>query len=242
MKSDLLDGDSQYYQMLATRARQQYNESYAAGYRESDGRWINAPTHTELNEFVTEVSMSFGRPIAVLDLGCGTGRYFHCLRNLRSLTGVDISPDMLRLARHPVREGDVLCPLTLVCGNIADVRFADKSFDLIYSMGVFGHFLPLDAYILEKVERMLKGGGMFVFTVVDKNSPRTTSWKRRAAETVLPMLPRSLKRNVQARLRSFCVSEDELRSLITRAQLFTNTIKRRGFASLVEIVCVVSKD
>ena len=88
----------------------------------------------------------------------------------------------------------------------------------------------------------MKRGGMFAFTVVDKNSPRTTSWKRRVAETVLPMLPRSLKRNVRARLRSFCVSEDELRSLITRAQLCTNTIKRRGFASLIEIVCVVCKD
>jgi SAM-dependent methyltransferase len=130
MKPDDLVGDDEYYSALVTHARRQYDQTYAAGYRESDDRGINAPTHTDCGNLLTEVSMSFDRPIAALDLGCGTGRYFHSLKNLKSLTGVDVSLDMLRLAQHPVGESHITAPVTLLCTNMAEVHFVDEIFDL----------------------------------------------------------------------------------------------------------------
>jgi SAM-dependent methyltransferase len=242
LKWDEFVGVSKYYRTLANRARQQYDQSYATGYRESDDLGINAPTHTDLGNLLTEVSMSFGRPITVIDLGCGTGRYFRCLRNVNSLIGVDVSPDMLRLARHPVGEDDILFPITLMCNSIADVNFADGSFDLVYAMGVFGHYLPLDAYILDNVSRMLKKGGKFVFTTVDVNSPTATSWKRRAAEAFLPTLPSQLRLVVRARLRNFRISVEDLESLMERTHFSVNSLKTRHFASLTEFVCVAGRD
>jgi hypothetical protein len=32
---------------------------------------------------LTQITLSFDNPIAALDLGCGTGRYFHCLKTLK---------------------------------------------------------------------------------------------------------------------------------------------------------------
>ena len=42
--------------------------------------------------------------LRVLDLGCGTGRYFHCLNNISCLVGIDISPDMLEVAARVCRK------------------------------------------------------------------------------------------------------------------------------------------
>jgi len=243
MKSDDLIGDTQYYLALSTRARQQYDQTSAARYRVSDDRGINSPTHTALGDVLTEVSMSFDRPIAVLDLGCGTGRYFHYLKNLKSLTGVDVSPDMLRLAQHPVRESHFTVPVTLLRANISEIHFRAKAFDLIYSIGVFGDYMPLDGYFVENTTRMLKREGRFVVTVLDKNSPQSTSWKRRAAEAIRPVLPVRLRRKVQTRLRSFGLTEDELRSLMEQSQFRINTIQRRHRASgRIQFVCLATKD
>lgn len=243
MKFNGLIGDAQYYTALAARAREQYDHTYATGYRDCDDRGIGAPTHTDQGDLLTEVSQSFERPIDVLDLGCGTGRYFHCLKNLKSLTGVDVSLDMLRLAQHPVRESHITVPVTLLCANIAEVHFIDEAFDLIYSIGVLGRFLPLDGYMLEKAARMLKRGGKFVVTAGDKHSPQTSSWKRKAAAAIIPVLPVRLRRKVAVRLRDLRLTENELRSLMDRSPFSTCTIKRRYLdKDQIEFVCLANKD
>ncbi len=64
-----------------------------------------------------------------LDFGCGTGRSTRLLRQLGfPATGVDISEDMLRLARTADPEGDYrLVPED----NLS--QFANRAFDLIFS-------------------------------------------------------------------------------------------------------------
>jgi ubiquinone/menaquinone biosynthesis C-methylase UbiE len=245
MKPEDLVGDAKYYSALAARARQQYDQAYAKRYREFDCRGVNAPTHTDFGNLLTEVSMSFGRPIAVLDLGCGTGRYFHCLRNLKRLTGVDVSLDMLRQAQHPVQEPiSLTVPITLLCSNIADVSLKNNAFDLIYSIGVLGEFLPFDGYLCEKVARMLTPTGQFVFTVVDQRSTRTSSWKRRVAELFLPILPKRVQRVIRVRLRSLWVSEDDLRAIMEKTPWSSYTIKPRvsSTSGRKHLICVATKE
>jgi ubiquinone/menaquinone biosynthesis C-methylase UbiE len=145
---------------------------------------------------------------------------------------------MLRLAQHPVQESHITVSVTLLCANIAEVHFVDDTFDLIYSIGVLGEFLPFDGYLCENVARMLKRGGRFVFTTVYKNSPRASSWKRRAAETLLPALPIRLKRIVQVRLRSLSLSEAELQSIMDQTQLSSYTMKKRYSPKAEFILCV----
>src|SRR5690242_4614502 len=79
----------------------------AQNYRAQDEEHISGQDYQHVSKTLREVSSSFGRQIRSLDLGCGTGRYFHCVQNARDLVGLDLSQQMLDAARHPVRGEEV---------------------------------------------------------------------------------------------------------------------------------------
>jgi len=99
-----LTGDTKYYSMLAKKARGQHSADYAKGYRDHDerGSLESWPTHLDLGHFLEMASGQMNRPLDVLDLACGCGRYFHRIQQVKTLTGVDLSPAMLEEAKHPV--------------------------------------------------------------------------------------------------------------------------------------------
>jgi predicted TPR repeat methyltransferase len=99
----------------------------------------------------------------VLDVGCGTGLVGRELRDLgyRNVDGLDISPDMLRVASEKaiydrVMEGDLTERLPL----------GDDSYDAIVCVGTFthGHVGP-DG--LGELIRVIRPGGPITFTVND---------------------------------------------------------------------------
>jgi ubiquinone/menaquinone biosynthesis C-methylase UbiE len=96
----------------------------------------------------------------VLDLGCGTGRLLDRLATefpeLQG-TGLDLSPEMLRVARqshhhHP--------RLIFIPGNAEDLPFADGQFDAIFSTLSFLHY-PHPERVCQEVSRVLKAQGRF---------------------------------------------------------------------------------
>src|SRR5436305_1908196 len=93
-------------------------QGVAAKYRSDDEVEVTTEHHRHLRGILTTLSSSFGRPINVLDVGCGTGRYFYCLKNVASLLGLDISEEMLKIAEHPVRQADISAKrIELRCQN-----------------------------------------------------------------------------------------------------------------------------
>jgi ubiquinone/menaquinone biosynthesis C-methylase UbiE len=96
----------------------------------------------------------------VLDIGCGTGRLLDRLAtefpNLQG-TGLDLSPEMLRIARrshhhHP--------RLIFISGNAEDLPFADGQFDAIFSSFSFLHY-PNPERVCQQVSRVLQSQGRF---------------------------------------------------------------------------------
>jgi SAM-dependent methyltransferase len=221
-------GDTKYYAALGQRAREQYTHDYAVNYRKTDElgvieRW---ETHVDLEDFLAGVGDSFARPIDVLDLGCGSGRYFHCFSNLKSLTGVDISPDMLIQAQRPVCAERIKVPITLLCANIFEIQFPAKTFDFIYAMGVVGRFMPVDAHFLERTAQMLRPGGKLAFSAsIAKPLPLT--WKRRMGLFMMPVLPKPIARPVQTRMRPFAVTEQELRARLNASPFTGADVMKR---------------
>jgi ubiquinone/menaquinone biosynthesis C-methylase UbiE len=62
--------------------------SYASGaaqYRVDDEIEVRTPHHKRLARKLAEITSSFARPVSVLDVGCGTGRYFYCLQKVEPL-------------------------------------------------------------------------------------------------------------------------------------------------------------
>ena len=84
------------------RAAALYGDTYAQKYRAADDAIRHGELVTRFSGWLGAVCDSFDREIDVLDLGCGTGRYFQALRRVRRLTGIDVSRAMLDEARHPI--------------------------------------------------------------------------------------------------------------------------------------------
>lgn len=185
----------------ARRAASLYDEPYAQKYRARDNQLQQVASNQQLIDWLGEVCGRFDGPIDVLDLGCGTGRYFWGLRQVKTLVGLDASEAMLAEARHPIHEDRVnTATLTLVHGDLMTQEFQPASFDLVYSIGVLAEHVPLSDALIARVRHWLRPGGRFAFTTVHPLSPtvpRTTS--RRLAEWALPWMPASLSRGLHDR-------------------------------------------
>ena len=91
----------------------------------------------------------------VLDVACGTGVLFpdYLARNVGSLTAVDISPEMAKIARSKYPESQV----NVYCGDVETVDFCRK-FDRIMVYNAFPHFSDPDR-LIAVLSGMLNPGG-----------------------------------------------------------------------------------
>jgi SAM-dependent methyltransferase len=112
-----------------------------------------------------------------LDFGCGAGRLTQALAGyFDRVTGVDISPAMIELARRYNRAGE-RCAY-VVNGEEHLGQFADASFDMVYSRIVLQHLPGPQArrYVREFV-RLLRPRGLALFQLPSRlASPRL--WSR----------------------------------------------------------------
>lgn len=168
-----------------------YDAEYARRYRSRDEELEGVSSYHALVQWVGEVCDRFDHPVDVLDLGCGTGRYFWGLRNVSTLTGLDASEPMLAEAARPTRAGEISArQITLIKGDLATHQFGDRSFDLVYSIGVLAEHVALTRPLAERVARWLKPGGRFAFTTIDPQSPDVPmALPRRVASAMLPLAP-----------------------------------------------------
>lgn len=105
----------------------------------------------------------------ILDIGCGTGRLLNRLASqfpdLHG-TGLDLSPQMLRIARysnchHP--------RLIYIQGQADSLPFAEAQFDAVFITISFLHYLQPER-VLAEVARVLKENGRFY--LVDISCPK----------------------------------------------------------------------
>lgn len=142
-------------------------------------------------------------PVAVLELGCGTGRYFYFLENVSKLTGMDISGDMLKSAQANIEKNlPALVPVTnFVESGIEDFDTKDK-FDFIYSIGTLGEYCVFNTEVLNKILNFLKPNGFFFFTIVDSESFKNDEYvgvRKRIFRQMLKFLPKSLRTKLSGR-------------------------------------------
>jgi ubiquinone/menaquinone biosynthesis C-methylase UbiE len=101
--------------------------------------------------------------VKLLDIGCGTGRTLHQLSRTHPelrLSGVDLSPAYIRLARRRLAE---VGELTLAVDNAEQLPWADATFDAVTSVYMF-HELPRNARrnTVREMFRVLRPGGLVV--------------------------------------------------------------------------------
>ena len=103
-----------------------------------------------------------GTSLRALEIGCGPGRLMKPLsRHFAEIHGVDVSDQMIRLARERLRDIPHAHPHATNGASLA--QFASESFDFVYSYAVFQH-IPSREVVLEYMRetcRVLKPGGIF---------------------------------------------------------------------------------
>ena len=97
-----------------------------------------------------------GAGMDVLDVACGTGVLFdyYLSRNVASVTGIDISPEMAKLAAEKYVEEP---KVQVICGDVEEYAF-DRKFDRIVVYNAFPHF-PYPKRLIKTLAGLLKEDG-----------------------------------------------------------------------------------
>jgi ubiquinone/menaquinone biosynthesis C-methylase UbiE len=121
----------------------------------------------------------------VLDIGCGTGSLtLRCAGRAARVTGIDISPQMLDVAREKVEAAGLEDQVELreMSAIDLDEAFPEGSFDAIVSSLVFSELSEDEqGFVLRECRRLLRDGGRLV--IADEVVPR--SWPLRLLSRVL---------------------------------------------------------
>jgi SAM-dependent methyltransferase len=226
------------------RASSLYNSAYAKRYRAHDEEFESSAPCREFADWLQRVCRACQPPLDVLDLGCGTGRYFWALSGVRELVGIDASPSMLAEAGRPYNaERITASSVSLIEDDMLDHRFEPARFDLVYSIGVLAEHTPLDEQIVGRVLEWLKPGGRFAFTTVHPASssiPRTLG--RQLGEWLAPVVPASIGRRLRARLLAGGLYADErrVRELVEPA-FEVESLERFESEAHLHCLCVARK-
>ncbi len=116
----------------------------------------------------------------VLDVGCGAGMdtliAAQMIGPTGSVTGIDMTPDMVAKARRSVAEMR-LENVTIVEGGAEQLPFADASFDVVISNGVIDLIPDKDA-VFSEIMRVLRPGGRVQLADVTIQRPVSEEGKR----------------------------------------------------------------
>jgi ubiquinone/menaquinone biosynthesis C-methylase UbiE len=146
------------------RAREDAGYYSAFGRRDQDDAGFFATATEVINALEAELRRV---PVAervgwkALEIGCGPGRLMRPMsRHFVEIHGVDVSDEMIGLAREKLRDVPNAYPHVTSGASLGE--FADDSFDFVYSYAVFQHIPSRDVVFqyLREIRRVLKTGGL----------------------------------------------------------------------------------
>ena len=131
-----------------------WEENWEAAHFESSVRFcLVDPLRALFEKYLNPASL-------VLEGGCGIGHYmaYYSARGHRMI-GLDFAREALNIlhARQP--------HLSLGCGDVSNLPFADETFDMYYSGGVVEHFEGGAESSLLEAHRVLKNDGTLLISV-----------------------------------------------------------------------------
>jgi 2-polyprenyl-3-methyl-5-hydroxy-6-metoxy-1,4-benzoquinol methylase len=97
------------------------------------------------------------KPLRVLDAGCGDGVQLKGIIKIPELEiwGIDYNP--IRTGRA----GERFPTVNIVCGDLLDIPFKKKAFDIVLCSQVIEH-IPQDDFLLEELAKVVKPEGLLI--------------------------------------------------------------------------------
>jgi len=146
--------------------------------------WLNNHNElehrTRLADLVSSCSYLPSRDASFLEAGCGSGLVYSALvpAVITNYTGIDTSREMLKLANANYPQGK------FIYGDIFNLDFPDKSFDIVASFEVLGHLPDIEIPIREMF-RVAKKYLIFTIWVSDSDKITEVSYEKHGDVTFL---------------------------------------------------------
>lgn len=176
---------------------------------------------------LADIALGGSLPEKILDVACGTGDVTFRLHDLypkASITGLDLSAGMLRIAEEKLSKTDTSSRrhISFMVGDSLALPFADNEFDLITVAYGVRNFQELEKGYGE-MQRVLKDGG--VLCVVELSEPAKQPCRglyRLYSRGVIPMIGRFVSRDSRAysylpESIAACPQRDEMTELMKKA-------------------------
>lgn len=180
----------------------------------------DAMDHTAPTESIVAYLIAFGGNGCMIDLGIGPGQISigvaSAIPNCR-IVGVDLSHQMLAIARRRIADADLADRITLHYADVKQLPYADASFDVVFSNTIL-HHIPDPYAMLAEAARVLRPGGILL--IRDLYRPADATRLRQLVDTYAP-----IEQNTDHQRRLFAESlhaaltPDELRDIAADAGL-----------------------
>ena len=132
-------------------------------------RYFNPPADTPFPLEYAYHLLGDIRDKSVLDLGCGSGGNTIILAwRGASVTGLDISEDLLEIAKKRMIVNGITSDVALLASSAYNMNVADESVDIVFGMSIL-HHLELSP-VSKEVKRVLRKGGRAIFLEPVRNS------------------------------------------------------------------------
>lgn len=159
------------------QAREAWDARAAAWNTRSAANALEADRTGDLNRIWQELALHPGAHL--LDAGCGSGQFALALaaRGAR-VTGVDLSPEMIRLAKANAEHLALPVPVTWDVGTVDHLSLPAGCVDAIHARMVLP-FVPDVPAALHEFRRVLRPGGRLLASAAGALSPiYRESWRR----------------------------------------------------------------
>lgn len=191
-----------------------HGRKHAEEYAGSDQLLFFSPDHITLrNWLLGHLKVEKKKIDKLLDLGCGTGRWFHITENVDFVLGADFSSEMLNEAKKKIYGGgEHTNNINLVRCDIFNLPLKYGLFDCVVSVGVLAEHAPLNDGVSKEVGRIMKSGGLFLFTA--QKIGIILKLKVKTANLLFPILPHSFKERIELYIKSFHTGLDHNNRMI----------------------------
>lgn len=108
----------------------------------------------------------------ILDIGCGAGRTTINLykEGYKDIIGLDVADKLIAYAKNYIRENNL--DINFILGDATDLHYLDNTFDVVIFSYNGMQCIPKKANrdkVLKEIHRILKSGGIYIFTAHDRN-------------------------------------------------------------------------
>lgn len=140
---------------------------------------------------VERIVTSLPSEVSILDLPCGTGRWWRLLSSrASSLIAMDVSEEMLVFAR--ARAKDYSIPIDVVKGDAENIDLPENSVDYVFSHALTKHLpIPIQYQVLAEFGRVARRGVISSFGIF--NHLTYEFWRRRKLVESYPILREELE-------------------------------------------------